>query len=127
MFRYFRWDLAFLPCLIAVVWLIASDVSGQSTAKGVTCPAAGSSIQVASAKGSRLSLSIINDLPTNSVRFAGTISPSSTPNLDDTNSTILLPGASYSFNLPGLYYGRVVCMSTTATPILIHVTETTYP
>ena len=105
---------------------ITPSSEAQSSAKGIICPASGTSIQAVAANGSRLSLVLLNDGSVNSIRFGGN-NLGTLPVLDDTNSSILLPGSSYAFNLPGLYYGRVICMSTTATPITIHVTESTYP
>ena len=121
MYNYFKivLGLLFLVCGL-------SEAGAQSTAYGITCPATGTSIQVAPANGSRLSLVILNDAGPNSIRFGGN-NIGTLPVLNDTNSTILLLGASYGFGLPGLYYGRVICMSTTATPVIIHVTETVYP
>jgi len=125
MYNYFKLILG-VVCLVMALFWAQSPVLAQSTAKGITCPATGTSIEVLPANGSRLSAVLVNDLPTNSIRFGGN-NVGTLPVLNDTNSIILLPGAAYGFNLPGLYYGRIICMSTTATPIIVHITETTYP
>lgn len=125
MFNSFRLGLGLLCLVLGLSWA-ESPVLAQSTAVGVACPATGTSIQAAAANGSRLSLVLLNDAGPNSVRFGGN-NAGALPVLNDTNSTILLQGAAYAFNLPGLYYGRVICMSTTASPVTIHVSETTYP
>ena len=125
MYNYFKLILG-VVCLVMALFWAQSPVLAQSTAKGITCPATGTSIEAAPANGSRLTMVLLNSAGPSSVRFGGN-NLGALPVLNDTNSTILLQGGSYSFSLPGLYYGRVICMSTTASPVTIHVSETTYP
>lgn len=125
MSKFFRLCTLALGLGLIILGLSMSAHADLATV-GVICPATGTSIQAAAANGSRLSLVLLNDAGPNSVRF-GSNNVGTLPVLNDTNSTILLQGASYSFNLPGLYYGRVICMSTTASPVTIHVSENTYP
>jgi len=86
----------------------------------VTCPATGSSIQVIDIRSSRVSFALLNDSLTD-VRIG--FLASGTAALTDSNSFILKAGQPYSDSVPGIYYGRVVCMSTTAGAIVIHFDE----
>ena len=117
--------LLLISVLLSVLCYIdVTDVFSQAsfnTAIGVTCAADGSSTQVFAAKAGRYSYSVINDSATD-VRI-GFLSGSSTADLTDANSYILKAGASYADSVPGVYSGRVVCMSTTASTAVIHATE----
>ena len=119
MCNYFRLALG-LFCSLCLAIPASAQFAGKRTDIGVTCPVAGSSVQVLAANGLRTSLNIINDSNT-SVRIAGI--NSGTANLDDTNSIILTAFSQQNDNNPGLYLGRIVCMSTTAATVVIHVTE----
>lgn len=100
--------------------LALAQFAGKRTDQGVTCAASGSSTQVLAANGLRTSLNIINDSLT-PVRIGGV--NSGAPNLTDSNSIILTAFSQQNDNNPGLYLGRIVCMSTTASTVVIHVTE----
>jgi hypothetical protein len=97
-----------------------AQFAGKRTDKGVTCPVSGSSVQVMAANGLRTALNIVNDSNT-AVRIAGL--NTGTALLDDTNSIILTAFSQQNDNNPGLYLGRIVCMSTTAATVVIHYTE----
>lgn len=109
-----------LCCSLALVVPASAQFAGKRTDKGVTCPVSGSSIEVMQANGLRTSLNIVNDSNT-AVRIAGI--NTGTALLDDTNSIILTAFSQQNDNNPGLYLGRIVCMSTTAATVVIHYTE----
>ena len=109
-----------LLCLILGVSEALAQFAGKRTDKGITCAADGSSTEVLAANGLRTAMNIVNDSAT-AVRIAGI--NSGTPDLDDTNSIILTAYSQQNDNNPGLYLGRVVCMSTTAGTVVIHYTE----
>lgn len=90
------------------------------TAKAVTCPASGSSIQLAAANPARESY-LINNTSGATVRFG--FLASGTATLDDTNSILLLAGQSFSDAAPSIFIGRMVCMSADATPDVIYIIE----
>jgi hypothetical protein len=97
-----------------------AQFAGKRTDQGITCAADGSSTEVLPANGLRTSLNIINDSST-AVRIGGV--NTGTPDLTDSNSIILTAYSQQNDNNPGLYLGRIVCMSTTASTVVIHVTE----
>lgn len=109
-------------CCVLTGYDLVYPQAGTSTAVGITCPASGSSVQVQSIAPSRMSYAVLNDSGVD-VRV-GFVS-SGTPNLDDTNSYILKAGQSTADAIPGTYYGRVVCMSTTGVAQIIHTTQAT--
>lgn len=109
-----------LICSLCLVSGASAQFAGKRTDLGITCAVSGSSTQVLAANGLRTSLNIVNDSST-SVRIAGL--NSGTANLDDTNSMVLTAFSQQNDNNPGLYLGRIVCMSTTAATVVIHVTE----
>ena len=120
-----RWALLMAGVIVfAVLALIVSSAqaqfAGRRTDQGITCAASGSSTQVLPANGLRTSLNIINDSST-PVRIGGV--NTGTANLTDANSIILTAFSQQNDNNPGLYLGRIVCMSTTASTVVIHVTE----
>lgn len=125
MYRFSRCLIGFVS--VGMMILGFTDLArADLVSKAIVCPATGTSIQVAPANGSRLSLVLLNDTGPATIRF-GANNIATLPVLDDNNSTFLLTGASYSFNVPGVYLGRILCMSTSASSITIHTTENTYP
>lgn len=128
MFKLSRTRLLFFLILVALaaVWVWAgveafAQFAGKRTDVGITCAASGASTQVLAANGGRTSFVITNDSGT-SIRIGAV--KTGTPNLDDTNSIIL---TSFSSQNDGggnqVFLGRIVCMSTTASTVTIHVTE----
>lgn len=115
-----RMLLLFIWFLLSTTQLYAQTAAQKNTG-GVACPATGSSIEVMALRSSRVSYAIINDSAT-AIRV-GFLSGSSTATLSDSNSFIMAAGQTYSDSVPGVYYGRVVCMSTTAGAITIHFDE----
>lgn len=107
-------------CLLVLPFSVEAQYAGKRTDAGVTCAASGSSTQVLAANGNRTGFVITNDSAT-SIRI-GAIN-SGTPNLDDTNSIILTSFSSQNDGGGQIYLGRIVCMSTTASTVVIHVTE----
>ena len=120
MCNLFKFGLMFLVVSMLLADVAFSQFAGKRIDAGVTCAASGSSTQVSAANGLRTSLNIINDSST-PVRIGGV--NSGTPNLTDSNSIILTAYSQQNDNNPGLYLGRIVCMSTTASSVVIHVTE----
>lgn len=99
-----------------------AQLANTNTAAGVTCPASGSSIEIIASNAKRLSYALNNDSAVDvRVGFLAT----GTASLSDSNSFILKAGQTYSDAIPGVYYGRVVCMSTTASTVVIHSTQAT--
>lgn len=108
--------------IVGTIVELAYGQAGTNTAAGITCPATGSSIQVQPFTASRMSYSIINDSAVDvRIGFLST----GTATLDDTNSFILKAGQPVADSIPGIYYGRLVCMSTTAVAQVIHTTQAT--
>jgi len=106
--------------LLAVVQLVAlflmaapawSQATSGSSAE-VSCPASGSSAQVIIANTRRMSWLVVNTSGTD-VRI-GIISGTATTNLNTGNSVLLNAGSSISDDQPGVFVGRMTCMSTTA-------------
>ena len=96
--------------------------ASKSQAGGIVCPANGGavSIEVLPEKASRYSYGFINDSSID-VRL-GFVS-SGIPNLTDTNSAVIKAGQTYADSVPGVYTGRLVCMSNTTVAATIHFTE----
>jgi len=116
----------FKICVFVLLVLLAvTERAFAGTSLGITCPAAGTSIQVLPARGTRLSYAFINDSAID-VRI-GNLAGTSTANLDDTNSVIIKAGAALSDSYPGNDITRVVCMSTTAGTAVVHVKEVVRP
>lgn len=113
--------LVFFLCLLFGSQQIQAQAPA-GTAVGIICPASGSSIEVQPITQSRVSIAILNDSAID-VRIGYVAS--GTPNLDDTNSFIVKTGVNYADSVPGVYLGRFVCMSTTASTATIHVSQTT--
>lgn len=98
----------------------AQQGAGTNSAAGVTCPVDGSSIQVLALNTRRISYSILNQSDTDvRIGFLDT----GTADLTDSNSIILKPGQPLADSIPGVYYGRIVCMSTSASTKIIYATE----
>jgi len=94
--------------------------AGTNNGIGTTCAADGSSTEVMDLNTNRFSYSLINDSGVDvRIGFLAT----GTADLTDSNSIILKAGATYADSLPNVYYGRVVCMSTTGASQVIHSTE----
>lgn len=119
MSNYFKLIVG-LFCAFCLVSEAGAQFAGKRTDKGVTCPVDGSSVEVLPANGLRTAVNIVNDSNT-PVRIAGI--NTGTVDLDDTNSIILTAFSQQNDNNPGLYLGRIVCMSTTAATVIIHYTE----
>lgn len=96
-----------------------------ASAVSITCPAAGTSAQVLAAAASRESY-VVSNTSGVTVRL-GFLAGSSTANLTDSNSIQLLAGQIFTDAAPSIFIGRVVCMSTDATPRVIYVIETRRP
>lgn len=107
-------------CIVLTAVEYVYPQAGTQVQGGVVCPATGTSIQVIAANPSRMSYSLLNDSGV-AVRI-GTLA-TGTATLDDTNSFILAIGQTFADSSPGNYFGRVVCMSTTASPATIHNTQ----
>jgi len=124
--RCWKWAWASWLLVLFLLWAVvvfAQSLGSKTTnAGGVTCPLAGSSVEILPARGSRQSYSVSNDSGTAvRVGFLAT----GTANLTDSNSIILNPGGNISSSPPNIYFGRIVCMSTTAGAIVIHYVEET--
>lgn len=111
------WGVVVLLCAVAAF----AQTAGKRTDAGVTCAAAGASTQVLAQNVARTGFVITNDSST-SIRI-GAIK-TGTPNLDDTNSIVLTSFSSQNDGGGGqIFLGRIVCMSTSASTVVIHVTE----
>lgn len=123
-FPHFRKILSFLVVLVLVVLAGRSEVYAQATIRTdaeVTCAASGSSTQLLATRSSRQSFTIWNTSATD-VRWGAVTS--GTPNLTTSNSVLLKAGVAYADSMPGVFHGRMVCMSTTGSTVSIGVTET---
>lgn len=98
-----------------------ADPAGYAQANSISCPAAGSSIQVLAANYTRQSFLLTNT--SGSTVRVGFLA-SGTANLDDTNSLQLLAGQTFGDSGSSVYIGRIVCMSTTAGALAIYAVET---
>lgn len=117
--------------LLAALWVLflvslpALDANAQATqaptAAQVACPASGSSIQVLAAAASRESYLVSN---TSGVTVKVGFLASGTATLTTSNSIQLLAGQTLQDAAPSIYLGRIVCMSSDATPRSIEVVET---
>lgn len=112
-----------LLLLIAFLIIGNAEVFAQASKinKGdIVCPATGTSIQVIAANPGRYSYSINN---TSGVDIRLGYAPSGTAALGSTDF-LLKAGQPYSDSTPGVYSGRVTCMSTTASTATISFLET---
>jgi hypothetical protein len=117
-------SLLLMLAVAALPSLGHAQASFASTAQ-ITCAASGSSTQVLAAAASRESYLISN---TSGVTVrVGALTGSSTANLTTSNSIQLLAGQSMSDSAPGIYFGRLVCMSTDGSTRAIEVVETRRP
>lgn len=91
------------------------------TAVRVTCAVTGSSTQAIALNYRRRSVTLQNKA-SKQIRL-GFIS-SGAPLLDTTNSFVLEASSNYIDSSPGVYTGRVVCMSLDASTAALDVTET---
>lgn len=107
-------------CCVLTLYDYAYPQAGVNNAGGIVCAASGSSTLLLAANSSRMSYSINND---SGVDVRVSFVSSGTPNLTDANSTILKANQPTSDSLPGAYYGRIVCMSTTGVTATVHYTE----
>jgi hypothetical protein len=90
-------------------------------ANSVTCPAAGSSVQVLAASAARESYLISNTAgKTIEVGYVA----SGTAALTTANSIQLLAGQTLADSAPSIFLGRIVCESTDASTAVIYVVET---
>jgi hypothetical protein len=100
---------------LLALFLIAAPAWSQATSGSsaeVSCPASGSSAEVIIANTRRMSWLVVNTSGTD-VRI-GIISGAATTNLTTGNSILLNAGSSISDDQPGVFVGRMTCMSTTA-------------
>lgn len=91
------------------------------TAVRVTCAVAGSSTQAIGLNYRRRSVSLQNKA---AKQILIAFLPTGTANLDTTNSFILEGSSNYIDSSPGVYTGRIVCMSADASTAALDVTET---
>lgn len=92
-----------------------------ATASRISCAASGSSTQALGQNFRRRSLTLQNKA-SKQIRIG--FLTSGTATLDTTNSFILEASSNYVDSAPGVYTGRVVCMSTDASTAALDVTET---
>lgn len=88
-----------------------------------SCPASGSSAEIFGGFTRRGSWAILNESGTN-VRIGMIRAELGTPSLTTANSVLLLTGKSLADSGESVYIGRVVCMSTTASPVSVGVIVT---
>ena len=110
---------------VLVVYLVGALPSAHAagtviTAQAVTCPATGTSIQVAAAAASRESY-LLSNTSGATVRLG--FLPSGTAALTDSNSIMVLAGQTFGDSAPAVFIGRLVCMSNDATPRAIYIVE----
>ena len=121
-----NWLIKTILCL----YLLTLCKSGYAQAtKGsafaIVCPVDGSSIQILAANVSRFSYAIFNY--SNFDIRVGYVA-SGTPDLTDSNSYVLRSSVAIADSTPGVFFGRIVCMSTSATSTAtIHISETKRP
>lgn len=110
---------------LALSFLITrNDVFGQANRVGSTdiiCPASGTSIEILPARPGRYSYAINN---TSGLDVRIGYASSGTAALTTTTSFLLKAGQPYSDSAPGVYTGRLVCMSNSASPATISILET---
>lgn len=87
----------------------------------VACPASGSSIQILPIRSGRFSY-LLNNTSGIAVRIG--YLETGTANLDSTNSWLFQIGQATADSAPGVFSGRLVCMSTTAGAATISFNET---
>ena len=110
--------------LIALALVLFAGSAGASMFE-ITCPASGTSIEIMPARpGTRINYGITNGNTTD-VWIAQIAD--GTASLSGSNAKKLMAGYSQSDDKPNVHQGRFVCMSTTATPMVIEVEENTRP
>ncbi len=109
--------------LIALAIPTAHAAASAASANAVTCPATGSSVQALAPAYARSSYMIYNPAGGGIIRVG--FLASGTAAIDDTDSFEMAAGQTFSDSVPGVYIGRVVCMSTTASAITVYVVQTT--
>jgi hypothetical protein len=117
--------------LLILIWsgsLIAMDgalaQSTRAVANSITCPVAGSSTQVLAAAASRQSYILSN---TSGITIRLGFLATGTANLTDSNSIKVLAGQVFSDDVPGIFIGRIVCMSDSGATAAVYVIETRRP
>lgn len=98
-----------------------ADPAGYAQALLISCPVSGSSVQVLPANYQRQSF-LLSNTSGSTIRLG--FLASGTAVLDDTNSLQILAGQTFGDSGPGLYIGRVVCMSSTAGILAVYIVET---
>lgn len=119
-----RNKLFILALIVGSFLLMRNEVLAQAnrTNSGdVTCPVTGSSIQVLAVRSGRYSYTL-NNVSGNDLRIG--YLASGTAILDTTNSWILKAGQAYSDSAPGLFTGRVVCMTNSGVTSNLSFNET---
>lgn len=114
----------FVACLIAISPLAIGQTTSATTgtAVRVTCPVSGSSTEVKPLNFRRRAITLQNKAG-KQIRV-GFITGTSTPLLDTTNSFTLEASSNYIDSAPGVFTGRIMCMSTDASTAALDVTET---
>jgi len=102
--------------------LAQTESALTGTAVRVNCAATGSSTQAVSLNFRRRSVTLQNKAG-KQVRVG--FLPTGTANLSTSNSFILEASSNYIDSAPGVFTGRIVCMSIDASTAAIDVTETT--
>lgn len=115
--------IAFLViALLSLFPYMGNDAFAQAnrTNSGdIVCPATGTSIQVVPDRAARYSISI-NNTSGIDIRIQGLASGTTSI----TSGFLLKAGQPYSDSAPGVFGGRIVCMSTTAATATISFYET---
>lgn len=117
--KFLEWFL-FLVVFVVGALPRAHAAGTIITAKAVTCPATGTSIQVTAAAASRESYLLSNTAGA-TIRLG--FLPTGTATLDDTNSILILAGQVFGDATPSIFIGRLVCMSNDATPRAVYIVE----
>lgn len=108
--------------LVLGVLALAAHAASYGATGEVTCPASGQSAQVIGPSNRTTGWAIINESGVD-VRIGYV--QSGTFGLTAGNSILLRTGKALSDSAPGLYTGRVVCSSTTATAVAVGVIRNT--
>jgi hypothetical protein len=110
--------------LTAVVLGLLYDTAMAQTVKTtfseVTCPADGTSIELAPARNTRIGYMVVNSSDT-AIRYG--VAASGTADLDATNSVVVAAGNAPSDNVPMVTTERLVCMSTTGVAKVVGIVE----
>ena len=109
--------------VLAVLIFLLSTAHAQvvvTVVQEITCPADGTSIELAPARTTRAGYMVINSSDAD-IRYG--FVDSGTPDLDATNSVVIKAGNAPSDNVPMVSTGRMVCMSTTAGSKVVGIIE----